>query len=156
VEGSRLAAIHRENMSLRSLMTPSDPSGKSASPSSPLSHAADEISGGVTSAKKTVADLGRHAAQTIDDHRSAAASGLDSAASTLRAGADHLPGGDKVSHLAQDAADTLTTTADYVRRHDVNDMVTDVERFVKKNPGPSLLAAVALGFLVGRSFSHNS
>ncbi|MEP6934704.1 MAG: hypothetical protein ABI988_12300 [Nitrospirota bacterium] len=129
-------------------MTPTDPSGKTPSPSSASTHVVEEISSGVTSAKNTVADLGRSAAQKIDEQRTGAASGLDSAAATLRAGVDHLPGGQKVSHLAHEAADKLTTTADYVRQHDVNDMVADV--------GPSLLAAVALGFLVGRSFSHNS
>jgi hypothetical protein len=42
-----------------------------------------------------------------------------------------------------------------VREHDVNSMLADIERLVKNNPGPSLLAAAILGFLVGRTFSSN-
>jgi hypothetical protein len=34
-------------------------------------------------------------------------------------------------------------------------MLADVEQIVKKNPGPSLLAAVVVGFLVGRAFAHD-
>lgn len=33
--------------------------------------------------------------------------------------------------------------------------MADVERVVKNNPGPSLLAAAAIGFLVGRTFSNS-
>jgi ElaB/YqjD/DUF883 family membrane-anchored ribosome-binding protein len=56
-----------------------------------------------------------------------------------------------VSELAHTAADRLNTTADYVRRNDVNRMMADVETLVKNNPGPSLLIAAAFGFLVGRA-----
>jgi len=31
-------------------------------------------------------------------------------------------------------------------------MMSDVAELVKRNPGPSLLAAAAIGFLVGRAF----
>jgi hypothetical protein len=34
-------------------------------------------------------------------------------------------------------------------------MAADVEQLVKNNPGPSLVAAAVVGFLVGRAFSHN-
>ena len=105
--------------------------------------------------KDKVSDFGRSATQKIDDNRESAASGLEKAASTLHDKADSLPGGDKVSGLAHATADKLTTTADYVRQHNVNSMMSDVESLVKKNPGPSLLAAAVIGFLVGRAFSSN-
>jgi hypothetical protein len=34
-------------------------------------------------------------------------------------------------------------------------MLSDVEEIVKRNPGPSLLIAVALGFLIGRAFRED-
>jgi hypothetical protein len=34
-------------------------------------------------------------------------------------------------------------------------MMADVEEVVKKNPGRSLLVAVAVGFLAGRALRHN-
>ena len=105
--------------------------------------------------KDKVAELGRTAANKIDENRDAAASGLESAASALHEKADSLPGGEKVTSLAHATAQKLSTSADYVREHDVNRMMADVETLVKNNPAPSLLAAAVIGFLVGRAFSSN-
>ena len=61
----------------------------------------------------------------------------------------------KIENNRQAAADKLSATAEYVRQNDVNTMLSDVERLVRKNPGPALLGAAAIGFLVGRAFSDN-
>ena len=105
--------------------------------------------------KDKVSDFGRSTADKIDENRDAAASGLQKAATALHDNAGSLPGGGKVSGLAHDAANTLTSTANYVRDHDVNKMMADVESLVKNNPGPSLLVAVGIGFLLGRAFTNN-
>ncbi len=115
----------------------------------------DKISDAASEAKQKVSDLGRSAADKIDQNRGSAASGLESAANTLREKAGSLPGGENVTNLANNAAEKLTTTADYVRTHDVNGMMADLERLVKNNPGPSLVAAAAVGFLLGRTFTSN-
>jgi hypothetical protein len=47
------------------------------------------------------------------------------------------------------------STADYVREHDVNQMMAAVQTLVKNNPGRSLLAAAVIGLLVSRAFSSN-
>jgi len=91
----------------------------------------------------------------VDANRNVAAQGLEQAASTIRDKADSLPGGETVTDLAHTAADKLTATAGYVRDTDVNTMMADVETLVKKNPGPALMAAAVVGFLVGRAFSGN-
>ena len=117
--------------------------------------AGEILSESAAQVKDKVSDLGRTAANRIDENRDAAASGLDKAASTLHENAESLPGGEKVSSLAHAAAEKLSSTAGYVREHDVNRMMADVETLVKNNPGPSLLAAAAIGFLVGRAFSSN-
>lgn len=101
-----------------------------------------------------VSNLGRTAADKIDENRDAAAGGLERAASSVHENAESLPGGEKVSSMAHAAAGKLSSTADYVREHDVNRMMADVETLVKSNPGRSLIAAAALGFLVGRAFSR--
>jgi len=103
-------------------------------------------------AKDKAAELGRSAAAKIDEKREPAAGALDGAAATLHDKAESLPGGEKVSSMAHTAADKLESTADYVREHDVRDMMGDVEQFVKSHPGQSLIAAAAVGFLVGRAF----
>ena len=113
----------------------------------------ERISEAASAAKSTVADFGRTVAAKADENRDAAARGLRAAASTLHQQADSLPVGEKMTELAHSTADTLTSTADYVRGHDVSGMMNDLERLVKNNPGPSLLAAAAIGFLVARTFS---
>ena len=60
-----------------------------------------------------------------------------------------------ITNFAHATADKLNSTADNVRNHDVGRMIGDVETIVKDNPGPALLIAAALGFLVDRAFSRN-
>jgi ElaB/YqjD/DUF883 family membrane-anchored ribosome-binding protein len=115
----------------------------------------ERISEVASQAKDKMAELGRSTADRIDQNRESAATGLESAAATLHEKADSLPGGEKVTNLAHTAADKINSTAEYVKRHDVNGMMADVEHVVKNNPGPSLLAAAVVGFLVGRAFSHD-
>ena len=105
--------------------------------------------------KDKVALLGRSAADKVDENRGAAASGLQKAASALHEKAESLPGGEKISSMGHAAAERMSSTADYVREHDVEGMMTDVETLVKNNPGRSLLAAAVIGFLLGRTFSSN-
>ncbi len=119
------------------------------------SSVSDKVSETASQVKSKVSDMGRTAADKIDENRAGAASGLDRAASTLHEKADNLPGGEKVTSIAHAAADKLNTAADYVREHDVKRMMGDVEAVVKNNPGPSLLVAALFGFLVARAFSNN-
>ena len=123
-------------------------------PSKP-STVGEKLSETAAQAKDKMSDLGRTAADTIDENRQAAASGLQKAASALHETAGTLPGGQKVSNLARGAADKLSSTADYVREHDVNRMMADVETLVKNSPGPSLVVAAVIGFFVGRAFTHD-
>jgi hypothetical protein len=95
------------------------------------------------------------AADAIDAKRGAASGGLDSAAAALEGKADSLPGGEKVADAAHVAADAVGTAADYVRDNNLKDMLADVRRIVKDNPGPALLAAAALGFLIARTLSRD-
>jgi ElaB/YqjD/DUF883 family membrane-anchored ribosome-binding protein len=102
-----------------------------------------------------VTETATHVKDKVDANRSVAAQGLEQAASTIRDTANSLPGGEAVTDLAHTAADKLSATAGYVRETDVNTMMTDVETLVKNNPGPALMAAAVVGFLVGRAFSGN-
>ncbi len=109
----------------------------------------------ISRAKTGAAGMGQAAAEKIDANRSTAAGGLDSAASALHQKADSLPGGESVRGAAHTAADALSSTADYVRENDVKSMLADVQKLVKNNPGPALLTAAVLGFLVARTFSRD-
>jgi len=113
----------------------------------------DDISNRASEAKQKVSDMGRNAADKLDEGRSRAAETLDSAAETLKDKARNLPGGERMSEFAHTAADRLGKAADYVRTNDVRRMMSDVESVVSKNPGPSLLVAAAFGFLIGRAMT---
>jgi len=115
----------------------------------------EKLSDTAAEVKEKVSDLGRSAADKIDENREAAASGLEKTASALHENAASLPGGEKITSLAHATAEKLNSTAEYVREHDVNKMMADVETLVKNNPGPSLLAAAVIGFLVARAFTSN-
>lgn len=112
---------------------------------------AEELAG---SARETAEDVARTARDRAAAAKSAAANGLDSAASYARDKADSLPGGPRVRQFAHDAADTLGSTAGYVRDRDLQGMMSDAEAMVKRNPGPALLAAAAVGFMLGRTLSR--
>jgi len=117
------------------------------------SRVGDQISDAASTAKNAVSEFGRTAVNTADENRATAARKLDTVASTIREKADSLGVGETVGAYARSAADSLSSTADYVRENNVSRMMADLERVVKNNPGPSLLAAAAVGFLVGRAFS---
>lgn len=114
------------------------------------------VSDAVEQTKSKIAEFGTAAADKLDQNRVAAASSLEGAADSLHQRADQLPGGEKVTNFAHSAADKLNATAEYVRENDLSSMMNDVEDLVKKNPGPSLLVAAGLGFLIARAFSSDS
>jgi ElaB/YqjD/DUF883 family membrane-anchored ribosome-binding protein len=105
--------------------------------------------------KGKAAEMSQKVADTIDQNRGAAASGMESAASALRERADTLPGGEKVANAAHATANAVGAAADYVRDNDVKTMMADVQQLVRNNPGPALLTAAALGFLIARTFSRD-
>ncbi len=83
-----------------------------------------------------------------------AAAAIDSAASSLRAKADSLGGGEKVASAARIAANALEKTAGYVRERDVKAALSDARQIATRHPGATLLTAAALGFLLARAFSR--
>ena len=95
--------------------------------------------------KEAVVDFGRSTVDSIDAHRRPAAVTLERTASALQQQSDRLTG------AAQSAADTLRTTADYVRTHDMRAMGHDVRELVRRYPGPALVAATVFGFCVARA-----
>ena len=115
----------------------------------------ERVSNSAERVQNKVSDMGRTAVNKLDENRHAAASGLQKAAVAIHDKAEMLPGGQRVSGMAHAAADKLSSTAEYVREHDVKRMMADVETLVKNNPGPALAAVAAIGFLVGRAFSNN-
>jgi ElaB/YqjD/DUF883 family membrane-anchored ribosome-binding protein len=62
--------------------------------------------------------------------------------------------GEAGEELYEHASDRLGEAADYIRSRDVKDMASDLQAWVRKNPGPSLLVAAVIGFAAGRAISR--
>ncbi len=105
--------------------------------------------------KGKAAEMGQKVADRIDENRGTAASGMESAANALREKADTLPGGERVANAAHATANAVSGAADYVRDNDLKTMMADVQQLVRNNPGPALLTAAALGFLIARTFTRD-
>ena len=98
-------------------------------------------------AKEKAAELTRNAEEKVNQKRQAAAEALQSTAGSLRNKAQSS--GEALANFGSRTADRIQSTADYVRDHDMRGMMGDLEGVVRRNPGPSLIAAAALGFIIG-------
>ena len=112
----------------------------------------EQASGLAAEAQERATEFGRNTEARINEQRKAAAHALDTAAGTLHEAAATLPVGERVTGIGHSAADKMESAADYLGEHDARDMMTDLGRFMKRHPGRSLIAAAAVGFLVGRTF----
>lgn len=110
---------------------------------------------GVSQVKSRATEMAQKAADVIEGKMDTVARRMESAATAIRDRADTLPGGEQVASAAHTAADAMETAASYVRDHDLQDMLSEVQQVVKKHPGATLLAAVAAGFLIARSLSRH-
>jgi ElaB/YqjD/DUF883 family membrane-anchored ribosome-binding protein len=110
----------------------------------------------ITDTARTVKDktqeFGRSAVNKIEENRVSAAGALHSAASSLHQTAGKLP---NVPDIAHSTAERVDAVAAYMEGHDTKQMMADMEAVVKRNPGPSLLIAAAVGFLLGRAIRND-
>jgi ElaB/YqjD/DUF883 family membrane-anchored ribosome-binding protein len=112
----------------------------------------NKVSDMASQAKSTAADWGRSAAGAMDKNLHSAAGALESTASALR---EKAPASGKVNEFATATANKIDSTARYLREHDTSDMVAGVESMVRRNPGASLCAALAVGFLIGTALRRD-
>jgi hypothetical protein len=124
-------------------------------PTSPDFTSSERTQDGASQSTSRATEIGRRAAAALDEKRDTVASGLEAAAASLAAQVDSLPGGERVARAAQTTADALEEAADYVRDQDVEAMLSDVGQIVKRHPGAAMLTALALGFVLARSFSRH-
>lgn len=66
---------------------------------------------------------------------------------------------DRASQAKDSISDAASTAqeqvADYVRTHDANQIIKDVETTVRNNPGPALLVAALFGFVLGLALTRS-
>ena len=111
----------------------------------------DRVSDMTTKAKEKAEQVADNVSDTLGQQRENAADTLGRAASTLHDKADSVPGGPKVVNLTHNIADGMESTASYLRDHDFSAMGKDLMDVCRRYPTQSLVAALALGFLIGRS-----
>ncbi|HEX2281235.1 MAG TPA: hypothetical protein VHG52_05670 [Thermomicrobiales bacterium] len=112
--------------------------------------AADQARDKADQAREKAGQVAHQATDAVDARRGQASDAMDTAATQLRERGQNLPGGERTAEMASMAADKMEMTSEYVREHDVQDMMTDLEKLVRAHPTQSLVAAAAAGFLVGR------
>lgn len=106
-------------------------------------------------AKDEVEEVGSNVASKLDETRAAAAERLHGAVSTLYEKADDFPGSEAAAGVVRRAAYATQATADYLCRNNLREMASSVRSFIGRHPGPSILAAAASGFLIGRALKLN-
>ena len=116
-----------------------------------LNDVKDRVSETTSKMKEKVGHIADTASKTIDQQRQNAADTLGRAASAVHENADRLPGGPKVANLTHSMADGIESTASYLRRHDFSGMGKDLMDVCRRYPTQSVVAALAVGFLIGRS-----
>jgi len=97
--------------------------------------------------ENAIENLGQTAADKVNSARPTLAGALDSAADNLRRHANGASGG--FEEGARKTAEALGTAAGYVRTHDAEQMISDAEEAARQNPGPALIIAASVGFLLG-------
>ena len=111
----------------------------------------DRISDIASKVKDKAGQVADTVSEKLGQQRGNAAEGLDRAASAIHERAESVPGGPKLVKMTHSIADGMESTASYLRDHDFKKMGKDVMDVCRRYPTQSLVAAVAVGFLIGRS-----
>jgi len=111
-----------------------------------MERARDAASGAREQAEQGAMQARERASQAAEQGEERAAEGMEQAASMIRDRADGTP----AAGAAMKAADGMERSADYLRKHDTNEMWQDVEHYVREHPVAGIAGSVAAGFLVGR------
>ena len=91
------------------------------------------------------------AVHRLDRQRERAATGLSSVVDAIRQSGHQLEGKNAtVASYVDSAAGQMARVVDGLRHRDVNQMITDVERFARQRPGVFLGGAFVLGFVTAR------
>ena len=137
------------------LRTPTSDTGMSGRQSTPSqstqSQSATQQAQQVTDAAKAKGqEMMDRAQQQADVQREKTADRLGDVADTVREKKEQLPGGETTQRVAATAADRMDQASVYLRQHDMGDIANDLQQFARAHPTESLVAAAALGFMVGR------
>ena len=98
--------------------------------------------------REAAGEYGHKAQDQLDKGMDQAAGSMAQAAEKLRAQSAHSEG--MPAQAGVKVADGMETAAAYLREHNTEEILGDVEVYVRKHPTTALAGAVAAGFLIGR------
>jgi ElaB/YqjD/DUF883 family membrane-anchored ribosome-binding protein len=101
-------------------------------------------------AKDKASEMSGKAHAGADEGLNKASAGLDSAADKLREQGDQQGGA--MGSAATTTADTLESASGYLREKDTDQLVDDIEAFIRRKPTESLLIAAGIGFILSKVF----
>jgi ElaB/YqjD/DUF883 family membrane-anchored ribosome-binding protein len=104
--------------------------------------------GTMTQVKDKASEVASQATEKVEQARETTAEQMASTADTVRENVQGKGGIQEKAGVA--AADGMEKTAQYLRDHDTQAMMQDVEKFVREHPTQAVLGAVAAGFIIGR------
>jgi len=116
-----------------------------------LDDVGERISDAAAKTKDKAGQMATAVSEKLDQQRENAAKGLGRVASAIHDTADRVPGGPNVINVGHKIADGMESTATYLREHDFSRMGKDLMTVCRKYPTQSVIAALAVGFLLGRS-----
>jgi hypothetical protein len=121
----------------------------------PLDKAKEAGAQAVEKAKEAVASVGEMAGQAVsavgkkaDDLTATAGSDIKRWGDTL---SEKSPHHGLVGHASQAVADTLKDSGHYLEEAKLSGMTEDITQLIQRNPVPSVLIGVGIGFMLGRA-----
>jgi hypothetical protein len=134
----------------RDPMTPFD-DNEFSKPDTAATDLKDRASNIASRTRDKASDVADTVSEKLGHTRGSAAEGLNRAASTIRDTGGRFSGASQLRNVTEGLANGMESTATYLRDHDFNQMGKDVMNLCRRYPTQSLIAALAVGFLIGRS-----
>jgi hypothetical protein len=101
-----------------------------------------------TKAREKASEYGQKAQEQADAGIDRAAGGMEKAADKLRSQALREEG--VRAQAGEKVADGIDKTAEYLREHDTQAILDDVEKYVRRHPVQAIAGAVVGGFVLAR------
>lgn len=115
---------------------------------STANYVADQAKEMASNASKSAANVGSYLDSKAEDATCAIGGGLKAAGQAIR---QNAPQEGRLGQASSAIAQTLNETGEYVEREGLEGIGKDLAALVKRNPIPSLIIGIGLGFLVARA-----
>jgi hypothetical protein len=101
-----------------------------------------------SSAARTAGNVASNLGERADEATTSVGSGMQSLAGSIRGSA---PQGGVMGTAASKVADALESSGRYLQEHGVRDIGNDLANLIRRNPIPSLLVGIGIGYLIARA-----